>query len=87
MKLSLQLLGAIAFTVLAFPLPVLQAQEPPVPVVITPSAVQYKVIDLGKVTLQAPGTEAAVLERLLNDMAAQGWQLVATSGTLIILKR
>lgn len=59
----------------------------PVPVVITPSVVRYQVIDLGKIVLPANGTEAAILERLLNEHAAQGWHVVATTGTLVILKR
>ncbi|MGV3663669.1 MAG: hypothetical protein ACO1TE_26095 [Prosthecobacter sp.] len=63
------------------------AATAPVPVVITPSATQYKVIDLTKISLPANGTEAAVLERLLNELSAQGWQVVAPTGNLIILKR
>lgn len=63
------------------------AATTPVPVVITPSVVRYQVIDLGKIVLPANGTEAAILERLLNEHAAQGWHVVATTGTLIILKR
>ncbi len=63
------------------------AATTPVPVVIAPSVVRYKVIDLGKIVLPASGTEAAILERLLNEHAAQGWHVVATTGTLVILKR
>ena len=65
-----------------------QAQSlDPVPVVIAPVQLQYKVIDLGRI---APGANMAAsdtLELILNQMAAQGWKVVTSSGSFLILSR
>lgn len=68
--------------------PSIQAQNnAPVPVVITPTQVQYKVIDLAQLSLPINTSQATALESLLNELGAQGWRLVTATGTLIILTR
>lgn len=62
-------------------------QQAPVPVVITPTGAQYKVIDIAQIPVGNNQTPAATLEVLLNELAAQGWKVVTTSGTLIIFSR
>jgi hypothetical protein len=67
----------------------LQQQTPaqPVPVVVQPTIAQYKVIDIGQITVPPRGSPAASLENLLNDLAAQGWRLVSISGSIMIMSR
>ena len=68
--------------------PLSQAQQTdPVRVVITPTQIQYRVLDLAHI---APGTNlssAQTLEQILNELGAQGWKVVTTSGSFIILSR
>ena len=57
------------------------------PVVVTPRQLQYKVVDMGLISVGANQTAAGTLEVLLNELAGQGWKVVTFSGTLIILSR
>ena len=58
-----------------------QAQQP-VPAV---AGARYKVLDMSQVPLGKGMTSAQTLEAMLNELAAQGWRVVAISGSLIIL--
>ena len=58
-----------------------QAQQP-APAV---AGAKYKVIDMSQIPLGNGRTSAQMLEAMLNEMAAQGWRVVAISGSLIIL--
>ena len=88
MKSQMFLLLALAALVFS---PGANGQQPlesgPVPVVITPTRLQYKVLDLGRI---APGANMAAsdtLEGILNQMAAQGWKVVSSTGSFLILSR
>jgi hypothetical protein len=64
------------------------AQSPvPVPVSITPSVTAYKVIDMNQISVSPGKTPAETLEAGLNSLGSQGWKVVTTTGTLIILRR
>ena len=70
--------------------PVLQAQlaapqQAPVPVIVNLAPQQYRVIDIGRFAVANGQTPAGTLEAILNEMGAQGWKAVTTSGTFIIL--
>lgn len=58
-----------------------QGQQPPLAV----AGAKYKVIDISQISLGNGMTAAQTLEALLNNLAAQGWRVVAISGNLIIL--
>ena len=78
------LLSAIAKT------PRIHAQEPVaqqavMPVVISATVHPYKVIDMGKVAVGGNLTSAQTLEAILNEFGAQGWRVVTTSGSFVIL--
>jgi hypothetical protein len=49
------------------------------------TATKYKVIDISQIPLGNGMGAAQTLEALLNDLAGQGWRVVAISGSLIIL--
>lgn len=60
----------------------------PVPVVVSPTPRQYKVIDITR--LPGGGNSKILAESIesgLNGMGAQGWELVAVSGSYLIMKR
>jgi hypothetical protein len=70
--------------------PMIHAQEAVVrqavvPVVISPTSHPYKVIDMGKVNIAVNQTPAGTLEIILNELGAQGWKVVTTSGSFVIL--
>ena len=44
----------------------------------------YRVVDLSKLTVEKGRTAVQSIEGVLNEMAAQGWRLVAISGDLVI---
>jgi Domain of unknown function (DUF4177) len=56
--------------------------QQPVPAV---AGARYKVIDISQTPLGNGMGAAQTLEALLNDLAGQGWRVVAISGSLIIL--
>ncbi len=62
-------------------------QQAPGPAGITPGGAQYKVIDIAQIPVANNQTPAGTLEIVLNELAAQGWRVVTTSGTLIIFSR
>ena len=62
-------------------------QQGPIPVVIAPRQLQYRVVDTAHILPGANQTVAGTIENLLNEAAAQGWKLVTISGSLIILSR
>ena len=65
-----------------------QAQpQAPIPVVIQPTITQYRVIDISQIAVAPRESPAAMLEGMLNQMAAQGWKLVTVSGSIIIMSR
>lgn len=61
------------------------SQQPPVAVIVNPSPKQYRVLDIGRFAVANGQTPAGTLEGILNEMGAQGWKVVATSGTFVIL--
>jgi len=65
----------------------IQAQQPAVPVVVNPTPKQYKVVDIGQIPVAPGRNSAGTLEAVLNEMGAQGWRVVATSGSFVILMR
>ena len=66
----------------------LPAQEQaPVAVTISPSQKSYKVIDIGRLSVAQDHTPASTLEAVLNQLGADGWKVVATTGNFIILQR
>jgi|GEM_PF-3339436 len=76
------LLALLLFT------PAGNAQQPgPVPVVITSRGLQYKVVDMSQIIMSGNQSAAGTLETLLNNLGAQGWKVVSTYGSLLILSR
>ena len=65
--------------------PMIQAQQAPVPVVINPAPRQYRVIDISQIAVANGRTASGTLEAILNEMGAQGWRVVTTSGSLVIM--
>lgn len=59
----------------------------PVPVIVNPAPKQYRVIDIARLSNSNSQTLAGTIESGLNGMGAQGWQLVAVSGSYLILMR
>jgi hypothetical protein len=64
-----------------------QQSQGPIPVVITPRQLQYKVVDMGRIPANNSLTVAGTVENILNELAGQGWKLVTISGSLMILSR
>ena len=89
MKTPLKLLAAISVVVILGALttksPLIQAQQPPVPVIVNPAPKQYRVFDIGRIPVAPGQTAASTLEGVLNQMGSQGWRVVATSGSFVIL--
>ena len=79
-------LGALALksqtvTVTAPPIPI----QNPVPVVVNPTPKQYRVIDIGRIPVGKGQTPAGTMEAILNEMGNSGWNVVATSGSFVIM--
>ena len=84
-KLITIILAVIILCAVVTKAPMIQAQQAPVSVVINPAPKQYRVIDLGVIPAAAGRTLAGSLEAILNEMGAQGWKLVTTTGNLVVM--
>ncbi len=83
-----RIVPALALAAIAFcPSTSHAQQQGPIPVVITPRQLQYKVVDTARIVPGANQSVAGTIENILNEAAAQGWKLVSISGSLIILSR
>ena len=80
-------MGAIVINMTEIRAQVANPPQGPVAVVVSPSPRQYKVIDITRLPSGNSQTLAANIEIGLNGMGAQGWELVAVSGSYLILKR
>lgn len=60
-------------------------QPDPVSVIVNPSPKQYRVIDIQRIIVGLGQAPVATLEAVLNQMGAQGWKVVATSGSFVIM--
>jgi hypothetical protein len=61
------------------------SQQAPLSVIVNPSPKQYRVLDIGRFAVANGQTAAGTLEAILNEMGTQGWKVVATSGTFVIM--
>lgn len=92
LKLIVALSAVIFLGAIAINIPEIRAQaanspQSPVPVVVSPTPKQYKVIDITRLPSGNSQALAGNIEKGLNDMGAQGWDLVTASGSYLILKR
>ena len=62
-------------------------QREPVSVVVNPAPRQYRVIDINLISRSISQSQAGAIESGLNGMGGQGWQLVAVSGSYLIMMR
>lgn len=94
MKTPLKLIGTVVAVIILGAIvtksPVIQAQlaaplQAPVPVIVNPAPKQYRVLDIGRFAVANGQTPAGTLEAILNEMGSQGWRVVATSGTFVIM--
>ncbi len=81
-------LGAVSLATLFLNTSGVDAQQPePVAIVVSPSATQYRVIDMSQIGLAQGLSTAATLEAVLNKLGAQGWKVITVTGSLIILRQ
>ena len=78
-------IGLVAFF---FDTPIIKAQDAaPAPVVVVPTAATYTVLDITRINLGRNQDPAQTLEAILNELAAEGWRVVTTAGSFIILSK
>ena len=65
----------------------LPATTPAQPLVTSPPAEQYLVIDSSRVPVGSPQRAGPTLEGMLNDYGTQGWRVRTTMPPFIILAR
>lgn len=96
MKTPLKLIAAVSAVIIVGAMvinaPEIRAQmadseRGPWPVIVNPAPRQYRVIDIARLSSTNSQTLAGTIENGLNGMGAQGWQLVAVSGSFLILMR
>lgn len=84
-KLVIAAIPLIALGLIINPSQAVQTQQEAVPLVNQQGAGQYKVIDIGQISVARGGSASGTLEVILNDAAAQGWRVAAGSGSYVIM--